>query len=153
MNHSGVQWSGCSLEPSCVSCMMDCAVPCVGRKRWGSVVKASCDWSDACLNRSCLRVLQLLANSSVRERWRARYSLAPLDSVSFDKLSGCAHAGQFTDAQAERWWEHYIAVKLDLVQNVLQDDVAGDADACDATSSPSSAPGASPTRCGRTAQF
>ena len=43
--------------------------------------------------------------------------------------------GKFTDAQAERWWEHYIAVKLDLVQNVLQDDVADDADA-DAARSP-----------------
>ena len=58
----------------------------------------------------------------------------------------CAHAGQFTEAQAERWWEHYIAVKLDLVQSVLQDDVGSGGDAGGAGSRPWGRTGSSPAR-------
>lgn len=36
------------------------------------------------------------------------------------------NAGMAGDAAAEEWWEHYIAVKLDLVQTVLQDSVLPD---------------------------
>ena len=36
--------------------------------------------------------------------------------------------GMAGDAAAEEWWEHYIAVKLDLVQTVLQDSVLPDQD-------------------------
>lgn len=32
-------------------------------------------------------------------------------------------AGMLADQEKEAWWEHYIAVKLDLVENVLKDDV------------------------------
>ncbi len=32
------------------------------------------------------------------------------------------------DQEKEAWWEHYIAVKLDLVENVLNDDVAPEDD-------------------------
>ena len=58
----------------------------------------------------------------------------------------CAHAGQFTEAQAERWWEHYIAVKLDLVQSVLQDDVGSEGDLGTAGPSPWTRTGSSPAR-------
>ena len=62
-------------------------------------------------------------------------------------LSGrCAHAGQFTEAQAERWWEHYIAVKLDLVQSVLQDDVGSKGDMGTAGPPPWARTGSSPAR-------
>ena len=58
----------------------------------------------------------------------------------------CVHAGQFTEAQAERWWEHYIAVKLDLVQSVLQDDLGSAGDAGAAGSPLWARTGASPAR-------
>ena len=58
----------------------------------------------------------------------------------------CAHAGHFTEAQAERWWEHYIAVKLDLVQSVLQDDVGSEGDPGTAGPLPWARTGSSPAR-------
>ncbi len=33
-------------------------------------------------------------------------------------------AGLLADREKEEWWEHYIAVKLDLVENILGDDTA-----------------------------
>ena len=33
-------------------------------------------------------------------------------------------AGLLADQEKEEWWEHYIAVKLDLVENILGDDTA-----------------------------
>lgn len=32
-------------------------------------------------------------------------------------------AGLLADSEKKAWWEHYIAVKLELVENVLNDDI------------------------------
>ncbi|BDA50743.1 hypothetical protein COCOBI_16-4210 [Coccomyxa sp. Obi] len=41
-----------------------------------------------------------------------------------DDASPLLQRGLLADREKEEWWEHYIAVKLDLVENILGDDTA-----------------------------
>lgn len=48
-------------------------------------------------------------------------------------------SGLLADREKEEWWEHYIAVKLDLVENILGDDTAVEEQSSGVRATPSTA--------------